>query len=892
MLDDVAADAELAERQLRKAGIPFSWKRVETREAFLAALEDFSPDLILLDYELHQFDGWSALRLAQKRAPGVPVVMFTGSLNEERAVACLKAGAADYVLKTNALRLAPAVERALEGARAQVEKQQTEKALHESEERFRALVESANDGVVVVDATGKITLWNSGAAAMFGYSSGEIIGRPVADLVPERYRDAHVAELERLRAGGEHWLVGKKPRELEGLRKDGSEFPIELSLTAWTSQGESFYSSIIRDITERREAFRALEQLSHWHETILRSAGEGIMGLDLDGNVTFVNAAGGKILGASPGELLGRQAHDVFHSSTEDGAQISEDENPILKAVRKGETRKAETVCWQVDDRSVSICYSTSPIREEGRIIGSVVVFEDITERKQAEEALRRSEVAYRGLVENATYGIFRSTPEEGFTSVNPAMVRMLGYDSEEDLLALDLERDLYETPASRRRLMGRSREERVDNVERRWKRKDGEVITVRLNGRVITDQEGRPESFEVIVEDVTVRRKLEEQLRHAQKMEAVGQLTGGIAHDFNNMLSVVLLNAQLIMGALDAGEPVERAEVAEIEDAVRRATAMTRQLLGFGRRAELKPVPTDIARVTRELSSMLRTLLPETIEVSIRADEPVEAVEVDPSSVEQMLLNLATNARDAMPHGGTLEVEVSTVELDEEYAAVRPYVEPGAYVRVSVTDTGVGMDEETRNRIFEPFFTTKDQGKGTGLGMPMVYGLMKQQGGTVHVYSEPGEGTTVTLDFPTVGAAALPSSGREREVRVGGGTETILLVEDEDALRRAGRRALEGHGYTVLEAADGEEGLEVYRAHAQEIDLVISDLVMPKMGGAGLYEALKAEEKPPRRFILASGYTGREMRDAKTVPDSVPFVQKPWALRDLLGRVRDVLDC
>ena len=892
MLDDVVADAELAERQLRKAGIPFALKLVETRETFLAALEDFSPDLILLDYELHQFDGWSALRLAQKRVPDVPVVMFTGSLNEERAVACLNAGAADYVLKTNVLRLAPAVERALEGARAQVEKQQAEEALHESEERFRALVESANDAVVVTDATGKITVWNSGAAAMFGYSSDEIVGRPVADLMPERYRDAHVAGLERVGAGGEHRSVGTKPLELEGLRKDGSEFPIESSLTMWRSQGEPFYSSIMRDITERREAFRALEQLSHWHETILTSAGEGIMGLGLDGNITFVNAAGGQILGTSPGELLGRQALEVFHNSTEDGAQISVDENSFLNVVRNGETRSAETVFRQGDDRSVSVYYSTSPIREEGRIVGSVIVFEDITERKQAEEALRRSEAAYRGLVENATYGMFRSTPKEGFISVNPALVRMLGYDSEEDLLALDLERDLYENPSARRRLMEQSRDsERVENVERRWRRKDGGLITVRLNGKVIADQEGRTESFEMIVEDVSVRRQLEEQLRHAQKMEAVGQLTGGIAHDFNNMLSVVLLNTQLIMGAVDSGEPVERSDVAGIEDAVRRASAMTRQLLGFGRRAELKPVPTDIACVTGELSSMLRTLLPESIEVSIRADEPVGAVEVDPSSVEQMLLNLATNAGDAMPDGGTLELEVSAVELDGEYTAERPYLAPGAYVRVSVTDTGVGMDEETRNRIFEPFFTTKDPGKGTGLGMAMVYGLMKQQGGNVHVYSEPREGTTVPLDFPTVRAAALPSSGRKREVGVGGGTEMILLVEDEKALRRTGRRALEGYGYTVLDAANGEEALEVYRAHAEEIDLVISDLVMPKMSGSELYETLQAEEKPPRSFILASGYTGRDMRDARTVPDSVPFLQKPWDLSELLARVREVLD-
>jgi two-component system NtrC family sensor kinase len=403
-------------------------------------------------------------------------------------------------------------------------------------------------------------------------------------------------------------------------------------------------------------------------------------------------------------------------------------------------------------------------------------------------------------------------------------------------------------------------------------------------------DADGDLELFEMIVQDVSEQRRLEAQLRQAQKMEAIGQLTGGIAHDFNNLLSVITLNAQLVAASLEATPGEVLPELEDIQEAARKATTMTKQLLGFSRHADLRMVPTDLARVVAKLSSMMRRVLPENITIRIDAEEAVHAVRADAGAVEQMLLNLATNARDAMPDGGKLQIDVGEREVQEVTLASHPWITPGRYVCIRVRDSGIGMDEETRSRIFEPFFTTKAPGVGTGLGMAMVYGLTKQHGGFVTVLTALGRGTTIELYFPVVGEAAQPLDSVESLDGVRGGSETILLVEDEDTLRRSAKRVLERYGYTVLVAADGQEGLERYRAHKTEIDLVVSDLIMPRVGGAQLHRTLR-EEGDRVRFLLASGYVGRESGGHEALDPSIPILRKPWALRDLLTRIRELLD-
>jgi PAS domain S-box-containing protein len=389
---------------------------------------------------------------------------------------------------------------------------------------------------------------------------------------------------------------------------------------------------------------------------------------------------------------------------------------------------------------------------------------------------------------------------------------------------------------------------------------------------------------------DISDRRKLEEHLRQAQKMEAIGQLSGGIAHDFNNLLSVILLYTQFAKGAVQAREPVDPADLESVEEAAKKAAAMVAQLLGFSRRADLTLVPTDLTTVVRQLAPMLRRTLPADIAIEVAADGPVASVTADPRAVEQMLLNLATNARDAMPLGGTLGIAVEPATLDDRYTSGHPGARPGPHVCIAVSDTGTGMDAETRKHVFEPFYTTKPLGQGTGLGLPMVYGLTKQQDGFVDIASAPGHGTTVRLYFPTVGQAPRVLGASTATTPVRGGTETILLVEDEEPLRRSAHRVLTAFGYHVVTAEDGVAALEWYRAHPDAIDLVLSDVVMPRMNGPQLYEALRQGARPVK-FVLVTGYGAREAALRGALDPGIPVVQKPWEMARLLATVRSVLD-
>jgi PAS domain S-box-containing protein len=398
-------------------------------------------------------------------------------------------------------------------------------------------------------------------------------------------------------------------------------------------------------------------------------------------------------------------------------------------------------------------------------------------------------------------------------------------------------------------------------------------------------------ERFTVVTRDISARQDLEAQLRQSQKMEAVGQLTGGIAHDFNNVLTIIGGNAELLsMAQPDLGG--EHDELGEIMRATRRGADMIAQLLSFSRRGMLKRQHVVVGDAIRPFSTMLERLIPATIKLELGPLTSTDLVRLDTGALEQMLANLCTNARDAMPDGGSIRIDCETTWLDAGYHATHPWVVPGPYVNVSVTDTGVGMDEETRLRMFEPFYTTKPAGVGTGLGMAMVYGIMKEHDGMVHVYSEVGRGTVVNLYFPVDAATSAKSAAEPRLgiPAVRGGGETILLAEDDAAIRMATRRALERNGYVILDASDGEQALSVFRANASTIDLVISDLIMPNLGGRQFAEALRAEGSTVP-VLFTSGYSSEAVYRQGEMPARVGFLHKPWTLTQLFTRVRDILD-
>ncbi|MBI4538995.1 MAG: PAS domain S-box protein [Gemmatimonadetes bacterium] len=509
-------------------------------------------------------------------------------------------------------------------------------------------------------------------------------------------------------------------------------------------------------------------------------------------------------------------------------------------------------------------------------------------QRKEAEEALRKSEERYRTMFEQSRDAILITSRDGRHLDVNRAALELFGYTREE-MLALD-SRQLYAEPGDRDGFVEKiDRDGFVHDHQVTLRRKDGSEMSCLVTSTLQRADDGTVLGYQAIIRDVTAQRQLERYLQEVQKMEAVDQLSSGIAHDFNNILTVVLTSAVVLREFVNSEQTDARALLDDLQDVAKRGSQLVKKLSIFARREEVKLVPLDLAACVDELAETLRRLLPENVEIHLAVDEPLPPVLADVGAVEQILMNLATNARDAMPRGGTLRIVVGRTQLADEDRARHGWVVPGKYVSVSVSDTGVGMDEKTREKVFQPFFTTKPPGEGTGLGMAVVYGLVKQHKGFVHLYSQPGLGTTVKVYFPVAEGAAGVVSRTDARPELPRGSETILLVEDEPAVRRTARRTLEKLGYTVLEAADGQEALELYRGREAEIDLILSDVVMPRLGGKDLYEALRREGKGVK-FLFVSGYTAHDVRESVRLDPALAFLQKPWTGADLAHKVRETL--
>jgi signal transduction histidine kinase len=435
-----------------------------------------------------------------------------------------------------------------------------------------------------------------------------------------------------------------------------------------------------------------------------------------------------------------------------------------------------------------------------------------------------------------------------------------------------------------RRKIAG----EKVTAYEMEILAKDGHRVSVEANSKLVY-QEGVPVGVQGIARDVTERKLLEEQLRQSQKMEAIGQLAGGVAHDFNNLLTAINGYSSLALQRLEDGHPI-KSYLEEVKKAGDRAANLTRQLLAFGRKQILQPLALNLNSVVSDMNKMLRRLIGEDILLTAKLSSDIGKVMADPGQIEQVLLNLIVNARDAMPRGGNLTIETRNVELDEEYGSKHVGVVPGKYVLLAVSDTGEGMSQEVQRRIFEPFFTTKEKGKGTGLGLSTVYGIIQQSGGNIWVYSESGKGTTFKVYLPRVVSETAESGEKTLELAPRGGTETVLLVEDEAVVRGLARRILEQAGYSVIEAAKGDEALQACEEHGDEIDLLLTDVVMPEMSGKDLADRLRSQH-PELRMLFMSGYTDEAIVHHGVLDSTVEFIQKPFTPSGLLKKVRDVLD-
>jgi two-component system, cell cycle sensor histidine kinase and response regulator CckA len=612
----------------------------------------------------------------------------------------------------------------------------------------------------------------------------------------------------------------------------------------------------------------------------------GLAHVGPDGRFLRVSRRLCDMLGYEPEELLTKTFQDLTHPAevTQDVAQ--------LERLHRGEIDSYTTEKRYIrkDGSTVWVELTAAAVRGPGgEVLSFMDVFTDVSERREVQSRLSQSEDDYRNLVEQATIGIFRFSASGRILSANPALVSMLGYDSVEELRALNLATQVYADLDERARLLGQFGRGDVASGEVTWRRKDDTPIIVRLRLRVVRGGAGEADRIEGLAEDVTQQRSLENQFRQAQRLEAVGRLAGGIAHDFNNVLTAITGFSDLLLEELPAGDP-KRADVEEIRTAAARAAALTRHLLAFSRKQVLQPRVLDLNVLVETLHRILQRLIGEDVKLEIVLGPEPGAIRADPGQLEQVIMNLAVNARDAMPDGGRLTIETANVELDEAQALQHPGATPGRYMLLAVTDTGIGMDAETKSHAFEPFFTTKEQGKGTGLGLSTVYGIVKQSGGHIWAYSEPGHGATFKIYLPRVEAAIAPLDLAPALVPAAGGRETILLAEDDPPVREVASEFLAQKGYRVLRAPDGQTALEMARAHAGEIHILVTDIVMPGMTGRELATALVAE-RPSVRLLYMSGYTDDAVVRHGVLDEGLPYLQKPFSPEALARKVREVLD-
>jgi two-component system cell cycle sensor histidine kinase/response regulator CckA len=1168
IVEDLSTDAELAEREVSKVLPQSRFLCVETREEFLASIESFRPDMIISDYKLPYFDGMSALKIAQEHVPETPFIILTGSMNEETAVECMKAGAWDYVIKEHTKRLGPAVLAALEQKQLRTEKLRAEEALRQSERRYRLLFKNMQEGLAhcrIIIEGGKpqdFVYLNVNDSFRKMTRLEDPVGKKVTEILPG-IRDSNPELFE---------LFGRVCQS--GIPETFETYvePLGLWLAISVySTAEDHFMAVTYDITKRKEAEHAKNEQTRLLSTLINGLPDIVALQRPDHSVIFYNQAGYDFLGKSPSEI---NDHKCFSLIGRDNVCKS------CATTKAGLSGQIETVEKYFPERETWLEARALPVLDDNGNPSMVIqILRDVTDRKRSEEALRKSEERFRLAMEATSDGVWDWDIETGEVLRSQGFFSMLGYDSEEFSGRLDEwqglvhpddfeptiealneylngKRDIYEVefrmsaksgdflwilsrgkvvardrdgkplrmigthaditerkraekliiirmtlleyaavhsteellrktldevsemtnsfigfyhfvedvevtlnlqawstrtinefcraegkglhygidkagvwvdcvherkpvihndysalhhrkgtppghapvirelvvPVMRsdrtvailgvgnkpsdytekdaeivsyladvaweiiqrklveeerirlitaieqsaetvvmtdatgtilyanpafEKITGYSREEVVGNkpnilksgqhndyfYEHLWKtitagevwsgriinrKKDGSLFEEESTISPVKDDSGKIAYYVAVKRDVTREVSLQAQLLQAQKMEAVGTLAGGIAHDFNNILQVTLGYSELLLQDKEKGD-AEYTDLKKILYAAKNGAELVQSLLTFSRKVEPKFVQLSINRQITQVEKLLRRTIPRMIEIQLNLDPDVSEINADPTQIEQVLMNLAVNARDAMSDGGTIIIRTHDVTLDTDYCSFHAEATPGDYVLLSVSDTGHGMQKEELQHIFEPFYTTKELGRGTGLGLAIIYGIIKQHAGHIACYSEVGKGTTFEIYLPAIKTEAvidIESSGEMPAF----GTETVLIVDDEEFVRELGSRILMRNGYTVLTANDGEEALKIYSRDRGKIDLVILDLIMPTMGGKDCLKTLLMLD-PQARIIIASGYAADSSTKECLETGAKGFVLKPFRFKELLRQVRKTLD-
>ncbi len=743
--------------------------------------------------------------------------------------------------------------------------------------QYRTLINKSSDGILMADVETKLFRYaNPAAARMFGYSENELCTMGVTDLHPKEVAKHVLVAFESMSQGKQGAAI-----DVPCLKKDGSTVFADITVAALTVDGRAVTAGFFRDVTSRRAAQSALEASETRYRRLFESAKDGVLILDAcTGQIVDVNPYLIELTGYSREHFLGKHIWEI--GPFKDIAASRES----FVALQASEYVRYDDLPLQTSDgRKIDVEFVSNVYLVDGQKVIQCNV-RDISQRKQADVERTRLAMA----IEQVRETVFITDAAGVIEYVNPEFERVSGYTRAEaigqtpGLLKSGAHDDAFYETLWGTITKGRSWSGRFVN-----KRKDGSRYSEEAIISPILDAVGAVTSYVGVQRDVTATLELEAQFRQAQKMEAVGQLAGGVAHDFNNILSVILSYAEIMSEELRPGEPF-RAEVEEIKQAAWRASDLTKQLLAFSRQQKLEPKVVSLNQTLAGVQKLLRRLMGVDIDLTMLPTNGLWNIKIDPGQIEQVLMNLAVNACDAMPLGGNLTIETLNVELDEDYARVHADVRAGEYVAIVVTDTGTGMTKETQTHIFEPFFTTKDKSKGTGLGLATVFGIIKQSGGHIWVYSELGVGTTFKMYFPRVLGVVEPQPAVRLRRELQRGTETILLVEDEDQVRAVAADILRRQGYVVLEAPNGGEALLICEQHGAKIDLLLTDVVLPRMNGRQLAARL-APLRPEMKVVFMSGYTDDAILQHGILDSGVAYLQKPLTPVSLTRKVREAFD-
>jgi PAS domain S-box-containing protein len=760
-----------------------------------------------------------------------------------------------------------------------------------ADEKFRLAVDASPSGLVMSRSDGTIVLINAQAERIFGYERGELLGQSIDRLVPEAFRRHHAELREGFVAKPKTRSMAER-RDLFGVRKDGSEFPSEIGLNPINTKNGLLILSAVVDISERKRAEAEIREYAERERLFIaavESSNDAIVTETLDGVITGWNQAAERLFGFSANESIGQRIDIIVPE------ELRSEVRTILDGIKEGvKIDHHETERINKDGRRILVSLSISPVKSaNGTIIGAAKVVRDVTQRKKMQEDLLESEQMARGIIDTSLDAFLQLDESGVIVDWSPKAENLFGWSRAEaigervrDLIVLPENREVHSERLAQflQDADGRTQGRRYEAVSLR---RDGKVIYTEISLTALRRREGYV--INGFIRDLTESKAAQERIRQSEKLEAVGQLTGGVAHDFNNMLTVITGTIDLLAEAV-ADKPQLAAIAKLISEAADRGAELTSHLLAFARKQPLQPREIDVNALVVESTKLLRRAIGENIEIELKSDQSAWPALVDATQLTSALLNLAVNARDAMPDGGKITLETRNIVVDDSNVDANREIQPGRYVMIAVSDSGSGIPAAIRDRIFEPFFSTKAVGKGTGLGLSMVYGFVKQSGGHIKVYSEEGQGTTFNIYLPQAQSRADHAADPTTDTSPESGTETILVVEDDPSVRTSVTTQLASLGYRTIAAANASEALALMDGNAS-FDLLFTDVIMPgPVNGRRLAEEA-AKRRPELRVLFTSGYTEDAIVHHGRLDPGVLLLTKPYRKADLARMIRVALD-